>query len=41
MGILNMDINNMNLDDTDYDEDGPDTIILLYYDTIQIFGLTY
>ena len=29
MGILNMDINNINLDDTTYDEDDPDTIILV------------
>ena len=27
MGILNIDINNMNLDDTNYDEDDPGTII--------------
>ena len=27
MGILNIDINNINLDDTDYDEDDPETII--------------
>ena len=29
MGILNIDFNNINLDDTNYDEDDPDTIILI------------
>ena len=29
MGILNMDLNNINLDDTNYEEDDPDTIILI------------
>ena len=29
MGILNIDLNNINLDDTNYDEDDPDTIILI------------
>ena len=29
MGILNIDLNNINLDDTNYDEDDPDTIILV------------
>ena len=28
MGILNMHLQNINLDDTNYDEDDPDTIIL-------------
>ena len=28
MAILNIDINNVNLDDTNYDEDDPDTTIL-------------
>ena len=28
-GILNIDLNNINLDDTNYDEDDPDTIILV------------
>ena len=28
MGILNIDLNNINFDDTNYDEDDPDTIIL-------------
>ena len=27
MGILNIDLNNINLDDTNYDEDDPETII--------------
>ena len=27
MGILNIDLNNINLDDTSYEEDDPDTII--------------
>ena len=27
MGILNVDLNNINLDDTNYDEDEPETII--------------
>ena len=27
MGILRIDLNNINLDDTNYDEDDPDTII--------------
>ena len=27
MGILNVDLNNINLDDTNYDEDKPETII--------------
>ena len=29
MGILNKDLNNINFDDTHYDEDNPDTIILV------------
>ena len=29
MGILNMDLNNINLEDTNYEEDDPDTIILI------------
>ena len=29
MGILNIDLYNINLDDTNYDEDDPDTIILI------------
>ena len=29
MGILNTDLNNINLDDTDYDEDDPETIIYI------------
>ena len=29
MGILNIDFNNINLDDTNYDEDDPDTIIFV------------
>ena len=29
MGILSIDLNNINSDDTDYDEDYPDTIILI------------
>ena len=29
MGILNIDLNNINLDDTNYEEDDPDTIILI------------
>ena len=29
MGILNIDLNNINLGDTNYDEDDPDTIILI------------
>ena len=29
MGILNIDLNNINLDDTNYDEADPDTIILV------------
>ena len=29
MAILNIDINNVNLDDTNYDEDDPDTTILV------------
>ena len=28
MGILNVNLNNINLDDTNYEEDDPDTIIL-------------
>ena len=28
-GILNIDLNNIDLDDTNYDEDDPDTIILV------------
>ena len=27
MGILNIDLNNINLDNTSYDKDDPDTII--------------
>ena len=29
MDILNIDLNNIGLDDTNYDEDDPDTIILI------------
>ena len=29
MGVLYMDLNNINLDNANYDEDDPDTIILL------------
>ena len=29
MGILSIDLNNINSDDTDYDEDDPDSIILI------------
>ena len=29
MGIFNVDLNNINLDDTNYDEDDPDSIILV------------
>ena len=29
MGILNTDLNNINLDDTDYDEDDSETIIYI------------
>ena len=29
MGVLIIDYNNINLDDTNYDEDDPDTIILI------------
>ena len=29
MGILNIDLNNINLDDTNYDEDDPDINILI------------
>ena len=29
MGIFNFDLNNINLDDTNYEEDGPDTITLI------------
>ena len=29
MGILNIDLNNFNLDDTNYEKDDPDTIILI------------
>ena len=29
MGILNIDVTNINLDDTSYEEDDPDTIILI------------
>ena len=29
MDILNVDLNNINLDDTNYEEDDPDTIILI------------
>ena len=29
MGILNIDLNNINLDDTNYEKDDPDTIILI------------
>ena len=29
MGVLNMDLNNINLDDTNHDEDDPDTLILV------------
>ena len=29
MGILNIDLNNVNLDDTNYNEDDPETVIHL------------
>ena len=29
MGIINIDLNNINLDDTNFKEDDPDTIILI------------
>ena len=29
MGIHNIDLNNINLNDTNYEEDDPDTIILI------------
>ena len=29
MGILSVNLNNINLDDTNYEEDDPDTIILV------------
>ena len=29
MGILSVNLNNINLDDTNYEEDDPDTIILI------------
>ena len=29
MGILNIDLNNINLDDTNYEEDDPETILLI------------
>ena len=29
MGILNIDLNNINLDDTNYDEEDPDPVILI------------
>ena len=29
MGILNIDLNNFNLDDTNYEKDDPDAIILI------------
>ena len=29
MGIFNIDLNNINLDNTNYEKDGPDTIILI------------
>ena len=29
MGILNIDLNNINLEDTNFEEDDPDTIILI------------
>ena len=31
MGILNIDLNNFNLDDTNYEKDDPDTIILIRF----------
>ena len=31
MGVLNIDLNNINLDDTNFDEDDPDTIILVRF----------
>ena len=36
MGILNIDLNNNNLDNTIYEKDDADTII-----SYQTFGLTY
>ena len=36
MGILNINLNNINLDDTNYNEDDPDTILL-----VRLFGLAY
>ena len=29
MGILNIDLNDINLDDTNYDEDGPDVYFIV------------
>ena len=29
MGVLNIDLNNINLDDSNYDEDDPETIIYI------------
>ena len=29
MGILSVNLNNINIDDTNYEEDDPDTIILI------------
>ena len=29
MGVLNIDLNNINCENTNYDEDDPDTIILI------------
>ena len=31
MGILNIDLNDINLDDTNYEENDPDTIILIRF----------
>ena len=31
MGILSVNLNNINLDDTNYEEDDPDTIIIIRF----------
>ena len=39
MGIPSKDLNNINLDDTNYDEDDPETIN--HINSYQTFGLAY
>ena len=39
MSILNIDLNNINLDDTNYNEDGPDTIILVRHTKFKKLGI--